>query len=396
MQAIIMCAGKGVRMHPLTINTPKPLLKVANIPILTYTLEQLEGLVDEVIVIIGYKKGQIKAAYRDYSKLKLTFVEQKEQLGTGHALMIAKEHMTDDFLILNGDDLYAKEDMKKLIVHDQAVLVMKHPEPRRFGVYEFREVNGKRVATNIVEKPEDPKSNLINIGCYKFKKDVINYEIKKSPRGEYELTDFVGALIKDGKDVILENAEKWIPLGYPWDMLKGNAALLEGQSERIKGEVEQNVMIKGNVQIGKGTVVKAGTYIEGPVRIGSGCTIGPNAYLRPSTTIGNDCKIGFEVEIKNSIIGDRACIPHLAYIGDSVLGNDVNFSAGCVTANYRFDAGRIRSSVNGEIVDIGTNKFGTILGDNVKLGVRTIIYPGRKIWPGKTTLPGAIIKEDIV
>lgn len=396
MQAIIMCAGKGVRMHPLTINAPKPLLKVANIPILSYTLEQLEGLVDEVIVIVGYKKDQIQAAYKSYNKLKLIFVEQKEQLGTGHALMIVKEHITDDFFILNGDDLYAKEDMKKLMVHDQSALVFKHPEPERFGIYEFVEKDGKRVATSIVEKPENPTSNLINIGCYKFKKDVLNYKIKKSPRGEYELTDFVSALIKDGKDVVLEKADKWIPLGYPWDMLKGNAALLDGQSEKIEGELEQNVTIKGNVQIGKGTVVKAGTYIEGPVRIGTGCTIGPNAYLRPSTSIGNDCKIGFEVEIKNCIIGERTCIPHLAYIGDSVLGNDVNFSAGCVTANYRFDSGRIRSSVNGELVDIGTNKFGTILGDNVKLGVRTIIYPGRKIWPGKTTLPGAIIKEDIV
>lgn len=396
MQAIIMCAGKGVRMHPLTLTRPKPLLAIANTQILAYTLHELEGIVDEAIIIVGYKKDQIKAVFKKYGGMKLTFVEQQEQLGTGHAIQCAKDHIIGDFVVLNGDDLYQKKDIEKLLVYDTAALVIQHKDPRNFGVFGFDEQDGKKIASSIVEKPKDPPSDRISIGCYKFTKAAFNYCITKSRRGEYEITDIIGALIKDGKDVVLEEAEFWIPLGYPWDLLLGNATLLKEQGTKIEGDVEQNVMIKGNVQIGKGTIVKAGTYIEGPVCIGKDCTIGPNAYLRPSTTIADDCKIGFEVEIKNSIIGEHTHIPHLAYIGDSVIGEDVNVGAGSVTANYRFDAGRIRSSVNGELVDVGSNKFGTIIGDNARLGVRTIIYPGRKIWPGKTTLPGAIIKEDVM
>ncbi len=395
MQAIIMCAGKGVRMHPLTLTRPKPLLSIANTQILACTLRQLEGLVDEAIIIVGYRKDQIKAAFKRYEGMKLIFVEQEEQLGTGHALRCAKEHITGDVLVLNGDDLYRHDDIKKLLVHDTAVLVTTHKEPERFGVFGFRKRGSKKIAASIVEKSKNPPSNLINLGCYKFTKEVFDYKTERSAHGEYEIPDIINALIKDGKEVVLEEAGFWISLGYPWDLLAGNAALLEGQETKIDGDVEQNVMIKGNVQIGKGTIVKAGTYIEGPVRIGKDCTIGPNAYLRPSTAIADSCKIGFEVEIKNSIIGERTCIPHLAYIGDSVVGEDVNVGAGSITANFRFDAGRIRSSVNGDLVDVGSNKFGTVIGDNAKLGVRTIIYPGRKIWPGKTTLPGEIVKEDI-
>ena len=142
--------------------------------------------------------------------------------------------------------------------------------------------------------------------------------------------------------------------------------------------------------------------------IGEHCTIGPNAYLRSSTTIGNNCKIGFEVEIKNSVVFNNSAIPHLSYIGDSVIGEGVNVAAGSITANVRHDAGLIRSSViknaggeireeiRGELVDTGLHKLGTILADGVKLGIRTLIYPGRKIWPGKTTLPGEIVTKDII
>jgi bifunctional UDP-N-acetylglucosamine pyrophosphorylase/glucosamine-1-phosphate N-acetyltransferase len=386
-----MAAGKATRTYPLTLTRTKPLLKAANETVLEHNLEQLKGLVDEVIIIVGYKKDMIKQHVgNSFNNLKITYVEQKEQLGTGHCLTLAKDFVDEKFLIMNGDDLFFEEDIKKLLQYENAALVKKSKHPERFGVY----VVEKGIAKDIVEKPEKFVSDLVNIGCYVFNKKNFDFEIKKSKREEYEITDFVKKIIEENKLEIVE-AENWFPVTYCWDLLKANEFLLSKIKTKIDGKVEKNVVIKGNIIIGKNSVVKSNSYIEGPVMIGEDCTIGPNCYLRPSTTIGNNCKIGFEVEIKNSIISDHTNVPHLSYIGDSILGENVNFAGGSITANFRHDAGIIRSSIKKELIETGLNKLGTVIGDNVKLGIKTLIYPGRKIWPGKSTLPGETVKKDI-
>jgi bifunctional UDP-N-acetylglucosamine pyrophosphorylase/glucosamine-1-phosphate N-acetyltransferase len=129
--------------------------------------------------------------------------------------------------------------------------------------------------------------------------------------------------------------------------------------------------------------------------IGENCTIGPNCFIRSCTTIGNDSKVGNAVEIKNSIIGDNTSIGHLSYVGDSVIGDYVNLGAGTITANLRHDDKNISSPVKGDMVDSGRRKLGAIIGDNVHTGINTSIYPGRKIWPEKTTLPGEIVSKDV-
>jgi bifunctional UDP-N-acetylglucosamine pyrophosphorylase/glucosamine-1-phosphate N-acetyltransferase len=138
----------------------------------------------------------------------------------------------------------------------------------------------------------------------------------------------------------------------------------------------------------------SGTYIKGNVIIGENCLIGPNCYLRGNTSIGNGCHIGQAVEIKNSIIMDNAKVPHLSYIGDSVIGKNSNLGAGTITANLKHDNENVRSVVKGKIVDTGRRKLGTIIADDVHTGINTTIYPGRKIWPGVSTLPGEIIDKD--
>ena len=112
--------------------------------------------------------------------------------------------------------------------------------------------------------------------------------------------------------------------------------------------------------------------------------------------IGENSLVGFGVEIKNSIIGHHTHIPHLSYIGDSIIGNHVNIAGGCLAANYRHDQATIKTPIKGQMIDTGRVKFGTVIGDGVKLGVHTTIYPGRKIWPNLTTRPGQIIDKDLV
>jgi len=393
MQAIILAAGKSTRTYPLTETKPKALIKIANKPILKYNIENLKGLVDEIILIVGFKKEMIKEHFRENCNgVKITYVEQKEQLGTAHALQQAENLIKDRFIVMMGDDIYYRKGIEKCLKHRYSILVQKVKNPERFGVCVIE--NG--LLKGFEEKPEKFISDMVNCALYTFDKKIFQLikNLKKSKRGEYELTDAVLELT-ESEDVAAVDAEKgWLSVGYPWDILNANERLLEEIKKDVKGDVEENAVIKGNVVIGKGTLVRSGSYIEGPVSIGENCKIGPNCYIRPSTSIGNNCKIGNAVEIKNTVIGDSVSVGHLSYIGDSVLGNNINIGAGTITANLRHDKGNIKMFVKEKAIDTDRNKLGVVIGDNAKLGINTSIYPGRKIWANKHTIPNEVIEKD--
>jgi UDP-N-acetylglucosamine diphosphorylase / glucose-1-phosphate thymidylyltransferase / UDP-N-acetylgalactosamine diphosphorylase / glucosamine-1-phosphate N-acetyltransferase / galactosamine-1-phosphate N-acetyltransferase len=391
MQAVIFCAGKSTRTYPLTLSRPKPLLKIANKTLLEYNLAQLKGLVDEVIIVIGYKRDVIREFIGDsYENLKIKYVIQEKQDGTGSALAACKDVLKDKFVVLLGDDMYSRKDIKKCLSHEYCILTKYVPDLSRFGEIIYDESGVKLIK----EKPE-PKEGLANTGLMALDKKVFEFNLEKSKRGEYEITDYIKKLIEAGKKVKYEKADLWVPITYAWNLLEGNEYLLSKIEHEIKGSVEKGAVLKGKISVGKNTIVKAGSYIEGPVIIGENCKIGPNCYIRQNTSIGNNCNIGNAVEIKNSIIGDNCCIAHLAYVGDSVIGENVNLGAGTKIANLRHDNANVKSMIKGVLIDSGRRKLGSIIGDNVHTGINTSIYPGRKIWPNKTTLPGEIVNRDI-
>ncbi|PIU30508.1 glucose-1-phosphate thymidylyltransferase [Candidatus Woesearchaeota archaeon CG07_land_8_20_14_0_80_44_23] len=391
---VILAAGKSTRTYPLTITRPKTLLKVANKEILVHNIEAVRDFASELIVIVGFQKEMIMSFLgSNFSGIPVRYVEQKEQLGTGHALMLAKEILPERFMVMMSDDLYCRQDVKKCVSRENCILAKEVPNPECFGVI----VEDKGIMKQLVEKPKDKISNLANCALYILNRKIFDCKVGKSARGEYELTDMVSELSKK-EEINVERASFWMPITYPWSILDANEALLKqmkGKIEGIEGIVESNATLKGQVFVGKGTVIKSGSYIEGPVMIGENCRIGPNCYIRPSTTIGNNCHIGNAVEIKNSVIFDNSNIAHLSYIGDSIIGYDVNIGAGTIIANLRHDNSNVKSMVNGMLIDSGRRKLGAIIGDNVHTGINTSIYPGRKIWPGKSTIPGEIVKEDI-
>jgi N-acetylglucosamine-1-phosphate uridyltransferase (contains nucleotidyltransferase and I-patch acetyltransferase domains) len=176
-------------------------------------------------------------------------------------------------------------------------------------------------------------------------------------------------------------------VGYPWDLLSANEKLIEHVEDERAGVIEENVVIKGVLVLGKGAVIKSGTYIEGPCIIGENTSVGPNAYLRPGTTIGKNCHIGHAVEVKNSIVFDDTKIPHYNYIGDSVIGSGCNFGAGTKIANLRHDHGPVR--VGG--ISTRRKKFGAVIGDNVMFGINCSINTGASIGSGTRVGPGAVV-----
>lgn len=183
---------------------------------------------------------------------------------------------------------------------------------------------------------------------------------------------------------------------HSWDLLRANESHVGSLTDhRIEGEVHQQAVIEGTLQLGKGSRILPGVFLEGNVVIGENCKIGPNCYIRGNTSIGDKCHIGQSVEIKNSIILSRTNVGHLSYVGDSILGADTNLGAGTITSNFRHDGGNHRTMVDGVLIDTGRRKFGAIIGDRVHTGIHTSIYPGRKLFPGTSTLPGAIVSKDL-
>jgi len=397
MKAVVLVAGKGTRMEPLTSDCPKVMLQVANKPILEHILNSAIGAgIEGFVFITGYLEEQIRGYFGDGSKwgVSIKYVQQKEQLGTANAIGYAKGHVDGAFLVLNGDMLIGQEDLKALVSRkEEAVICVKEVEnPSDFGVLETE--NNKVV--RIIEKPKNPPTNLANAGVYLFRESIFDL-IDRTPasvRKEFEITDSIQMLI-DSRAAVGYSllGGRWIDIGYPWDLLKANEHLLKDLKGSCEGTVEPNATLKGEVVIGKGTLIRNGSYIEGPVVIGENCDIGPNCFIRPSTAIGNHVRVGNAVEIKNTIIMENTHVGHLSYVGDSVIGRRCNFGAGTKVANLRHDGKNIKVMVKGRILDSGRRKLGVIMGDDVHTGINTSINIGAIMEKGRFTCPGEVVKH---
>lgn len=396
MQAVILAAGKGTRCYPLTLTRPKVLLKVANKTLLEHNLEQLDGLVGEVIIVVGPFGEMVKEKIgRQFGRMRARYVEQKKPEGSGAALRACQEFLKGTFLVLNGDDLYSRQDIERCLKHELCVMGKEVTDPEKWGILAIHD--GKVVG--LEEKPAKAVAPaLANTGLYVFDERVFEHALKKSKRGEYEITDYLKHLVKQGEHIFCEQVKDfWIPVGYPWHILDANECLLKRMKHTVSRDavIEKGATLKGDVSVGKGTIIKSGAYIEGPAIIGEDCTIGPNCYIRLHTTIGNGCRVNNGTEVKNSVFFDHTYASHLSYVCDSVLGENVNIGAGTIVADLRHDGANIKTKVNDKLIDTGRRKFGTVIGDGAKTGIHTSIYPGRKIWPGKTTLPNDAVRDDI-
>ena len=405
MRAVVLAAGKGERLRPLTEMRPKHLLPVGGKPLIEWSLEALkEAGIEEVLIVTHYMEEKLKERLGDGSSLglSLSYSRQERMGGTADAFRMAEEFADgEDFLGLYGDLFLDPECVKTVLkAHKPAEVVMavvQVEEPSQFGIVG---VEGGLV-TEIVEKPEPgtEPSNLANAGIYVFPPEIFDSirDTELSSRNEYEITDSLGALIESGSSVraVELPMEDWLDVGQPWHLLEANERALRSLEHSIEGDIEDGVHMEGPIRVCSGARVRSGTYIEGPTYIGPGSDIGPNCYIRPSTSIGRDARIGNACEVKNSIVMDGTHAAHLSYIGDSILGEGCNLGAGTVTANIRFDKMNIRMSVKGRRIDSGRRKLGTIMGDNAQTGINVSLVPGVKVGSGAWIAPGLTVYEDV-
>lgn len=392
IKAVIIAGGNGVRMQPLTSVRPKPLLKVADRTILEHNLDQLQGLVKEVIIVIGYRGDMIRSLIGDrYGKVKVNYVVQESQLGTGDAAKKAVRMIDDKFLLMNGDDIYFREDIKNCLKKNPSILLGTVKNPSSFGVVECHD----DFVRSMIEKPENPSADaLVNTGLYFLDRSIFDFKIEKSSRGELEFTDYIRALITEQR-LYFTTTYKWMPVSYPWNLLEANEYMVDKTKRSLKGKIERGCEIIGNVEVESGALIKAGTRIEGPVRIGSGTTVGPNAFVRGNTIIGEDCRIGAGVEVKSSVIGNGTEIAHLTYVGDTIIGENCNIGGGTIIANFRLDKKNVKVEVKGKKVDSGRRKFGAVLGDRVNIGVNCSLMPGTMIGNDSSIGPVSMMKGSI-
>ena len=392
MQAIILAAGEGSRMRPLTAKMPKVMLPIAGRPLLEHIILRARAAgLDGFVLVVGYGADAVRSHFGDGSSLavKIDYAVQDRQLGTGHALMAAESQADDRFMVLNGDVLPDVESLQEMAAAGgMAVSAIKVDDPKRYGVF----VQEEGIFRSVVEKSDNPPSNLANAGIYLFNRSIFDdlRALPLSERGEYELTDGLNRAAACEPIRIVE-LKSWLEIGRPWDILAANEILLKDLQPQIQVEVEPGARLQGNVSIGQGTVVRSGAYIEGPVLIGENCDIGPNCYIRPTTCIGDNVRVGNAVEVKNSAIMNGSKIGHLSYVGDSVIGERCNFGAGTICSNLRHDKGNIKSYIKGQKADSGRRKLGVIMGDDVMTGINTTIYPGTVIESGYWGSPAAII-----
>ncbi len=376
MMAVVLAAGKGTRMWPLTGKMPKHVLPVAGEPLIGRTVRILGEIgISRTVVVVGYSRGAVERALPP----GVVFARQEEQRGTAHAVMAAAPYVDDDFLLINGDLLLDRESLESVMrEYDGSPVVgaARVDDPSRYGVLEVR--GGHLVG--LTEKPERPRGNLINAGVYALPREALEHvsRVSPSPRGELEFTDALLSMTSEYDVRVVEMRGIWMDLAAPWDLLKANEVVMRSEMKeaRIEGVVEPGAHVSGPVWVGRGAVVRSGAYIEGPVCIGPGARIGPNCYIRPYTSVGEECHIGAAVEVKNSVIMNGSNAPHHNYVGDSVIGERCNLGAGTKVANLRLDGRPVKSYMRGKRVSTGRRKLGVIMGSDVKVGINASIDPG--------------------
>jgi glucose-1-phosphate thymidylyltransferase len=332
MKALILAGGAGTRLRPITHTSAKQLVPVANKPILFYGLEQMaEAGIVEVGMVVGDTAEEIRAAVGDGSTwgLKVTYIPQDAPLGLAHCVLIAKEFLgNEDFVMYLGDNLL-RQGVKAFVdrfesdgrSHSVAqILLARVPDPQRFGVAEIAP-SGEVV--RLVEKPDNPPSDLALVGVYLFGPTIHDAvrAIEPSARGELEITDAIQWLLDNGHRVAHQVVDGWwIDTGKLDALLEGNRLILETLDQRIDGAVDVESRIEGRVVVCEGAEVVAST-IRGPAIIGRGTRI-EHSFVGPFTSIAERCVV-LRSEIEHSVILEDSRIVDIPRVEDSLIGKQV-------------------------------------------------------------------------
>lgn len=389
MKALILTGGAGRNLVPFSSTRPKALAVVAGGSLLRRQLNQLrEAGVTDITIVLGQNGDKIRKTFTDGHDLEvnITYVEQGQRRGIVDSILAARSRFNpgEYFLLVYGDVITSGNPFFQVLQSFNAFkgpiasVCLPGPPTGRYGnVY----LSGTRI-TQIVEKPTGSDlGNYVLSGLFVLPVDIFAVMEKVG-----------GDMVKVFEDLVTAKGlnasiweEGWIDVECPWDILAANRMVMDTWSEaRISSDanIEGNVTFRGPVRIAGDSTIKSGAVLVGPCYIGPGCYVGNNTLVRNYTTLGARSIIGYGVELKNCVLFGHSDVGRLSFVGDSVLGENVDLGSGTMTINENMDRSSVRVDLPGESVDSGLDKLGAFIGDDVKIGASHTIAAGTVVAAG--------------
>lgn len=376
-------------MVPFSLTRPIPMVSAAGTSIFENTLELLQKAgIHDIFVVVGHHKEKLIELIGEHSRngTNIHYLEQKKVGEIGNAVYQAKSKISpgEYFLLIYGDtvtsaNIFSKIQQSFHSFKSPVASICLPPSSKMFGnVF----LNAHMKITQIIEKPQgDELGNYVLSGVYIL------------PSGFFQLLEKNGYSMENAFQSLVEGEglyasmweDDWLDIVYPWEILTANRIIMDswGKSSIAKTAVlERNVTIMGTVQIAEDAVIKAGAVLEGPCSIGKKCYIGNNSLIRSYTSMGDHCSVGYGVELKNCVVFKNSRIGRLSFIGDSVIGENVDIGAGSMTVNRTVDWKHISVKLGKNKFETERTKLGAFIGDNVVIGAGNTIAPGTVINPG--------------
>ncbi len=391
MKVLILTGGPGKKLEPLTETRPKPMIEICGEPLLKRLMRFLQEIgLNQADVVLGHQGDKVRRYFEgiESHKASTRYIEQKNPSGIGQAILHARERISpsDFFMLIYGDILFSKNMLASLLnsfrsLRKPVASVCLTRDSRDFGnIY----MNEEMRITEIIEKPErHDMGNYVLAGAFILPGTIIQH-LESCNGNLIEAFRF----LSDSEGIFASIWEGcWVDLGYPWDILSANQIVMnEWYESRIAADLvlEPGAQIRGPVVIEPGVVVKAGANIIGPCFIGANSFIGHSALVRNYTSIGADSIVGFGVEMKNAVLFNQTETGRLSFIGDSIIGENVNIGSGTVMVNINLDQSPVEVDICGESINSGLIKLGSFVGDNTWIGAGHTLLPGTKISSGRS------------
>lgn len=416
MKAVILTAGEGLRIRPLTNSMPKGMIPIANRPILEHIVEALKGVgIPDIVMVVGHKKERVLSHFgdgRDFG-VRIDFVEQKRQLGTAHALRKARDLLDGDFLVLPGDNYVEEGTLRRLFENGgkpPQVVITESRSPSKYGMVSVkggiirdiaisagadedrsrRSIRGiQGILTHTVrDRPIRSDSDFVFTCICHLGREIFGEMDGMSGKERNNMTDIIRHMLGRNADIGAVKTDIWLDAVYPWDLLFLNDLALERLRGSDEGKIEEGSHLSGEISLGKGTVIHSNCYIRGPVIIGEGCEIGPNACIFPSTSIGDNVTVDTFCKVGNSIIMDDVSIGAGALIEDSILAAGARCGA-----NVSIRTSEIK--VGGDEKMGRTHGCGSVVGEDSVLGHGAVIDGGTVIGSNCAIASLARVRENI-
>ena len=407
MKALVLTAGEGKRLRPLTTNRSKSMLMIAGRPVLQYIIDSLvENGIRDIILVVGHGREELIDHFQmgGDQGVRIRYVIQHKQEGVENAILTAKEELDgeEEFLLVNGDVLVEPEMVQRALTNHESVggnvtmLVTLVSNPEQFGTVK---IGPNGVVEKLVEKggPDRYVSNYAVAGVSVFNKEVLEL-LEKNGNMEQTFEEMINA----GKQISAAVWEKeWAEFTWPWDILKANRIVMDRQL-RGKGsfiaesaDVHPSVVIEGSVFIDEGSIIRPNSTLRGPIYIGKQVYVGNNSLIRDYSSLCDGVRIGYAVEMRNTMVFERVNVGRMTYLADSLIGADTCIEAGAQLWNWRPGTDPLFLKSDVETVQVPSEKFGAIVGDKVVIGVNASIYPATRNGANSVISAGCIVNEDI-